>query len=229
MSLPTSGRPLKVDTPLGRTVAAVVAVTAWAAIGLRTYITIGEFIAAGDTAFDGLAHLSKYFTIWTNILVACAMTAVALGRWPGGERSSDAALAATALYMALVGVVNHMLLRGLTDFTGPERIADILLHYVAPGLMIAFWALFAPKARLAYRHVFLWLTFPLAYCASALARGAASGKYPYPFLNVEKLGIERVLINAALMGLAIFVVGAAAVAIAKRGGRGQANRAIRRH
>ncbi len=120
-----------------------------------------------------------------------------------------------ALYMALVGVVNHALLRGLINFTGPERVADILLHYIAPALTIAYWLAFMPKARLAYRHAIIWLALPLVYGVIALMRGAASGKYPYPFLDAGKLGFERAMMNAALMGLALFAAGIALVAVAR--------------
>lgn len=208
-------RRLGIDAPLARSAAACVAAIAWAALALRTHITIGEFVSEGDTVLAGLVHLSRYFTIWMNLLAAVAMTAVALGRWPGGAHTSEAALAGVALYMALVGVVNHALLRGLIDFTGPERVADILLHYITPALTIAYWLAFAPKTHLAYRHAIIWLALPLVYGAVALLRGAASGKYPYPFLDVGKLGFERATMNAALMGLALFAAGVAVVAVAR--------------
>ncbi len=212
-------RRLSIEAPPARSAAACVAAIAWAALVLRTHITIAEFVSAGDTALDGLVHLSRYFTIWMNLLAAVAMTAIALGRWPGGARASEQALAGVAIYMALVGVVNHVLLRGLINFSGPERVADILLHYIAPALTIAYWLAFAPKASLAYRHAFFWLALPLAYGVIALMRGAASGKYPYPFLDAGKLGFERALMNAAIMGLALFAAGVAVVAVARASSR----------
>ncbi len=49
------------------------------------------------------------------------------------------------------------------------------------------------------------LLFPLAYGAWTLAHGAATGWYPYPFVDVVDLGYLRVLAN--IVGL--FVVLAA--------------------
>ena len=76
-----------------RSAAALIAAIAWAGLALRTYITIVEFTSAGDSVGAGLWHLAGYFTIWTTILVALAMTAVALGRWPRGGNASDSVLA----------------------------------------------------------------------------------------------------------------------------------------
>lgn len=209
------------DTAPARIAAAIIALIAWGALALRTQITIVEFTAAGDTIVQGLWHLAGYFTIWTTLLVALAMTAIAFGRWPGGRSPSDATLAALALYVVVVGVVNHVLLRGLIDYTPIEQVADTLLHYVTPTLVVLWWLTFAPKERLRFRHAFLWLAYPLLYCAAALVRGAATGWYPYPFLDVRSLGYSGVLASAAGLGAVIAVSGVIVILIARAIGAGK--------
>ena len=204
-----------------RSAAALIAAIAWAALALRTRITILEFTAAGDSVGDGLFHLAGYFTVWTTTLVALAMTAVAVGVWPGGRKASDSVLAALALYVTVVAIVNHTLLRGLIDFTPIEEIADALLHYVTPALVVCWWIAFAPKAGLRYRDAFIWLTYPLAYCAAALVRGAYSGWYPYPFLDVRVLGQQGVAFNAAGLGAVIAVTGLVIIFTARALGAGK--------
>lgn len=204
-----------------RSAAALIAAIAWAGLALRTNITIVEFTSAGDSVGAGLWHLAGYFTIWTTILVALAMTAVALGRWPGGGNASDSVLAALTLYVTVVAVVNHTLLRGLIDFTPMEEIADALLHYVGPSLLICWWIAFAPKAGLWYRDALIWLAYPLAYCAAALVRGAYTGWYPYPFLDVRALGQQGVFVNAAGLGAVITVTGLIVILTARALGAGK--------
>jgi hypothetical protein len=58
-----------------------------------------------------------------------------------------------------------------------------------------------------------WLAYPLAYFAASLTRGALTGIYPYPFLNLELLGYERLALNAVALLVAFAVVGWICVAL----------------
>lgn len=200
----------------GQAFAAVIAIIVWGALGLQAYLTIGKVIDDGGTALGGVWLLVGYFTILTNILVALTMTCVAFGGWPGGQNASDAVLAAVTLYIAIVGVVYHILLSKLYDLSGLWKVADTLLHYVSPALTLLFWLIFAPKGRLRFRDAFYWMLYPLAYCAYALVRGHHTGWYPYPFLNVTELGLERVLMNSAAMSAGVLVIALALIAICRR-------------
>jgi hypothetical protein len=42
----------------------------------------------------------------------------------------------------------------------------------------------------------LWVIYPLVYFAYSLLRGHVLAVYPYPFIDVEKLGYPQVFINA---------------------------------
>jgi len=50
----------------------------------------------------------------------------------------------------------------------------------------------------------LWLIYPLAYLFYTLIHGAVSGFYPYPFVNVDKLGYGKALLNC--LGVTVFFV-----------------------
>ena len=54
--------------------------------------------------------------------------------------------------------------------------------------------------------------FPLAWCAFTLARGAATGWYPYPFIDPATAGWGSVF--GYIAGLSAFIVGVATLAIA---------------
>jgi hypothetical protein len=52
----------------------------------------------------------------------------------------------------------------------------------------------------------MWLLFPATYLGYALVRGSFEGRYPYPFIDIGKIGLERALSNSAAIGAA-FVFG----------------------
>jgi hypothetical protein len=59
------------------------------------------------------------------------------------------------------------------------------------------------------------MSFPLAYLAWTLLHGAASGWYPYPFLDVSELGYPRALINIVGLALAFLALEIALVGIGR--------------
>ena len=140
-----------------------------------------------------IAQFFCYFTVLTNLQAAIVATGAASKR---GWRK-PALEAATTVYIAVVGLGYSLLLRHLFDFTGLMRVADTLLHDVAPVLFASWWILAAQKADLPWRHVLTFLIWPLLYFALVLAIGAATHWYPYPFTNAAALGYPRVLAVAA--------------------------------
>ena len=60
------------------------------------------------------------------------------------------------------------------------------------------------------------LTSSWARADRPLARGALDGWYPYPFIEVPKLGYGQVLLNAAGISAVLALGGLALIALAKR-------------
>jgi hypothetical protein len=58
-----------------------------------------------------------------------------------------------------------------------------------------------------------WVLWPLAYFVYAMLRGAATGFYPYPFIDVDRLGYAQVLVNAVGVGTGYFFVAAVLFAL----------------
>ena len=73
--------------------------------------------------------------------------------------------------------------------------------------MTLWWLLFAPRARLKSSAPLWWATYPLLYFAYAVARGQAGGRYPYPFMDVGKLGWPQTLLNAGGIAMAFLIAG----------------------
>jgi len=88
-----------------------------------------------------------------------------------------------------------------------QLIVDELLHSVIPGLFIIYWLVCIPKGKLKGKNVLPWLIYPMVYFIYILFRGAWSGFYPYPFLDVVKLGYNKVVLNGAILCGAFLLLG----------------------
>jgi len=180
----------------------------WATLVAQYFLVVSEGGHA-NLAAATISYLS-YFTILTNFLVVLAFTAPLLSPNLKLHRffTKPAVRAAIALYISFVAIVYHLLLRNLWDPQGLQLITDIALHTVLPILYVLDWVLFAPKRSLRFSHIPYWLIYPTIYGVYTILRGALSGIYPYPFLNVSELGLLGAFIN--MLGfLALYVVGGA--------------------
>jgi hypothetical protein len=185
-------------TATARTAAALLAVITWAGLAVQFHATFALEGSLGST----LTVLLWYFTITTNLLVAVVFTGIATGRESFARPSL---LGATTLYILLVGIIYGLLLHGLQELSGGSAIANILLHMVTPMLVPIFWLIFTPKGKLSRRDPLLWAIYPLTYLFYALLRGEFTGRYPYPFINVNELGWARTILHAFLIAAAFLV------------------------
>lgn len=149
---------------------------------------------------ETLIRFFSFFTILTNTGVAVYLSVQASRRrWqvPG-------LLTALTVYITIVGAVYQFLLRHIWSPTGLQMVVDELLHSVNPLLTIMYWYLYENKKPIRYRQVAGWLIYPLLYLVYILVRGTISGWYPYPFVDVGKLGLGQVLFHAVML-LLVFV------------------------
>ncbi len=194
-----------------RLTAATIALVAAVAIVTQTLISIEAMAANGHGLWRALWRTSGYFTMLTNGLVALAMTLVAIGRWPRGVPTVPV-LTGLAMAIGLVGAVYHTLLAQLWAPQGLQWWMDQALHTATPLLTALFWLLHVPKGGLRYRHLPWLLGWPVLYAAYALARGALDGWYPYPFMDVGRIGYALALRNAALLAGAMLAASVLVIA-----------------
>lgn len=192
-----------------RPLIAAAAMLAWTALALRLYLTLA--IVPGP--HHAIAAYLGYFTIQSNILAALVLSAWAARPGGSGWLHRPGVRAAAVVYMAVVGMVYAVLLRSLWNPQGLAKFCDVMMHDVMPILYGLLWLLAAPKGALRWRQPAWWLAFPFAYFLYSLARGIATGFYPYPFLDVTKLGYGGVLANAFVLLGVFWGLGLAMVAI----------------
>lgn len=178
--------------------AALVAIVCWAGLAIQFSATYGHQHHVVTTLWT----LARFFTILTNLIVAGVMTWVATG-----GRAPPLVLGGITLAILLVGVVYGTLLHGSQSLQGAAVLANTLLHTVSPVLMAAWWLLFAPRARLKWNAPWLWTIYPLAYFAYVLARVRAGDHYPYPFIDMPKIGWMQTALNAGGIALGFILSG----------------------
>jgi hypothetical protein len=186
-----------------RFAAALIALVCWAGIALQFW---AGFTFRHYDLLLTLWTLARFFTIIGNLALAIAMTVVASGR-----RASPLVLGGLTLAILLVGIVYRTLLAGMHPLSGLPLIANILLHDVSPIAMAAYWLLFVPRGRLRWSAPWWWTLFPASYLLYVLARGQLDGRYPYPFIDVARLGWMQVALNASGIAFAFVLAGFAMV------------------
>jgi hypothetical protein len=193
---------------------AIGTITTWFTLGLRFYLT---FLDRTTSIPEAIVRLLSFYTILTNILVAICFTLLWLNpksRW-GNFFSQQKTLTAITVYISIVAIVYNLILRSTWNPQGLHRVVDELLHVIIPVIFILYWFLFAPKVALQLKNIFPWLIYPLVYFLYILSRGAFAKYYPYPFMDVNTLGYDKVLMNSMFICIAFLFVSLLFVAIAK--------------
>jgi hypothetical protein len=193
---------------------AVAACLGWAGLSIQLYLILYLRWSIEASLLGGLMSFFSYFTVLTNTLAATVLTCELTSRESVARRwfLQPGVSSGIAVSMALVGLAYSLLLRHLWHPEGWQILADELMHDVMPLLFLGWWWCCVPKGTLRLRHIALWLIYPLVYFAYALLRGHVLAAYPYPFINVDKLGYPQVFINAGgllvgFVGIALLVIG----------------------
>jgi hypothetical protein len=167
---------------------------------------------ASEGAFFGSAvgrtlNVFVFFTIQSNIIVG--VTCLLL--WLDPNRSStlfDTLRLTGVVAITITGVVYHAVLRGLFDLETWVLVADNVLHTIVPIAAVVGWLVWGPRGKTSSRIVKLSVIFPVCWLAFTLIRGAILDFYPYPFVDVDRLGYGKVLINC--VWVAVLYLGVAA-------------------
>lgn len=92
-------------------------------------------------------------------------------------------------------------------------LTDNLIHIITPCLVIVDWLLFVPKGTFRWIDPLLWTLIPYAYLVFGFVYGALGGEftpgqtYPYPFMNIDQLGVGGVALWIVALTAALIAVG----------------------
>lgn len=110
--------------------------------------------------------------------------------------------------------------KGFED--GKIGFGNLCVHYLVPWLTVLEWCVCADKAQFYMRCVCWWLLVPTAYLTYVLLR-ARTGRpightrllYPYPFMDLPKLGAKKFWRNIAGLILFFFSLGSLMLGVGK--------------
>jgi hypothetical protein len=152
---------------------------------------------------QSLWAMSGFYTILSNAAAAGILGLAALrGRMP-----RDGTLAALTQTLVLVAAVYHLVLADLWNPQGLHWWTDVGLHTVVPLACLALFLTRAGRMRLPVTAPVWWLGWPALYAVWAMGRGALTGNYPYPFLDVTTIGVQGVAVAMLAIAAGFAVVG----------------------
>jgi hypothetical protein len=146
----------------------------------------------------------SFFTIQSNILVLVVVASLVVDPARDGRLWRVLRLDAL-LGITITGLVFDLILIRYVDPSGWQLVATIGFHYIAPWATLLGWLLLGPRPRIDRRTIawaFLW---PAAWIVYTFVRGALVDWYPYPFLDVQKIGYPAALGSTAVV-VAVSVV-----------------------
>ncbi len=153
-----------------------------------------------------------YFTNQSNLLVAFFFILEAalhgMGR-PLSRNVYDRTRGALILYMMMTTSIYWLFLHHLVRFNSSTvAAANMFLHSGALAVLLVDWFFHRPETRMCKRFFVIWLIYPIVYGAGIMLLGSMRGWYPYPFLNIDQLGVQKWAIwnSSMAMGIGVFAV-----------------------
>ena len=115
------------------------------------------------------------------------------------------------LYMTITTSIYWLFLHKLVSFSSPFAVvANIFQHSGCLAFLLLDLIVDRPQTRLHWRTITVWLIFPIFYGVAIMIQGALLHWYPYPFIDIEKLGLQDwlvwnlgILINFGLIGAGV--------------------------
>lgn len=181
------------------------ALAGWFALILQLYISLSK----ADSRLSEFIKYISFMTIWTNFIVALTFTFQIKPTESNVSKffRKPSVLGGVLVYIIVVALVYHLILRNVWNPKGLEKIADEFLHTVVPVLYLIYWIFFVPKGELKFSNCIHWLIYPLIYLFYTLVRGAVTGLYPYFFIDAGKLGYPVVFRNSGFITAGYIIIG----------------------
>ncbi len=192
------------------------ALLGWLALGRELAVSLGQALHDGGSVAAAFYGYFRFFTILTNTFVAGLMSVSAWRLLRGRSLPPAPFFAAALVYATVMSVTYEALLRRLWSPRGLQFATDMAMHDIVPGLLLVFWVAYAPKQQLRWRDPLRWLEYPAVYFVATELAGLGGAGYPYPFLDLDRLGWQRVLLIGLGFLAAFAVLGFLVVAASRR-------------
>ena len=193
--------------------AAVITVVSAAGLILTSHILEG-WDKVRRQMFRFYTSLSNAAVFLTHVLLLFPGPAREVLRAPRGWYITTLCILVTFLVYFFVltrfGRIDDRTLKAL----GMQRLSNVIVHYLVPGLTVLEWLTAADKRGLGLGDALVWLLVPLCYlllCIWRAAAGAVIGatgrRWPYDFMDLDKLGLSRWIASMLLTLAGFFALG----------------------
>lgn len=166
------------------------------------------------------AMLSCYYTVLSNILCFVYFAVLVVAQ---RKKENPLVKGSVTMCIAVTGIVYHFLLDGMMEANAASvspvlDAGNFLVHTVVPVMVVLDYFLFFPKGQYKSLHPIAWLVLPYLYFGFILLRaeisdslfsgfGGAKSRYPYPFLDVDLYGWDKVLLIVLGITVAFLALG----------------------
>jgi hypothetical protein len=181
-------------------------------VTLRVAIVLAvvfALVAVATSTRSGLLWRLSTFTYQANMLAAAYYLWTLA--WPRADVRVGVR-GAVVLYVLIACVVWNLFLTGHSMGYTP---ANVLLHLVVPVLAMTDWLLVGrDQAQVRWWQPVVWLAYPAAYLALALAvLNNAGRRAPYYFLDPGTVGTASVVENICVLAGGVLALGYALLVI----------------
>ncbi len=176
-------------------------------------ILLGQNILDSSSVTSGLPEqvrrYASYFTIQANLLVAVSMFLLITGRMQ--SPLFRVFRLASLIGITVTGVVAAVALPPSANYTTANLLCDRLLHIVVPVLTFVGWLVFGPRGFVRRGDVLPALIWPVVWLVATLGLAPLTHWYPYPFLDVGRVGWPSVLV--VCVGIAVLFLALSTLAL----------------
>lgn len=204
--------------------AIILALITWITLIVQLLLVVIIKSLTGDTIFDATINYLSLFSVESNIAVAMVLTMPFVFKQGPIHRffSSNGVQAMVVVYSFMIFMIYDLVLHDLWVAEGIQFVLNYLLHNAIPLAYIVWWFNYGQRDKLKYWYSLTWLIAPIVYMTITLVRGWYTGFYPYPFIDVDRIGIATVMYNTAGMLFLFWLAGLILVWIDRK--RGNTNR-----
>ncbi len=161
--------------------------------------------SSGQPLINRVVDYLSFFTIWSNIVVAIVAGYFVYQPRAASPRFQTIWLSAL-LMISVTGLIYHLALADLVDTQGAAAVSNACNHILTPLAFVLAWLIVGPRGWISLKLIVASFILPLSWILLTLIRGAIVDAYPYPFVNVVKLGYGPVLMNLVVILLACCVL-----------------------
>ncbi|WP_294893201.1 Pr6Pr family membrane protein [uncultured Gilliamella sp.] len=197
---------------LKRNINLFIALYAFFIIGLETYIYWHTKLRPWQpsTPTGRIIFYYSFFTVLSNLMLAFSCLCLTFN--PNCNRYSFKVIRLNGLVGVIItAIVYNLILRGIHKPPNTLlQFANESLHVILPIIGVLSWLVWGPFRRIQFNVIVGSFLSMLIYGIYIFIRGYLTNQYPYPFINVVRVGYIKALYAAGsvfllFLGLALLL------------------------